>query len=139
VYRILHVDDEPDLLEMCKIFLEHDGEFTVNTFTSASDALDHLKSVPYDAIISDYQMPKMDGITFLKTFRASGNTTPFIIFTGRRREEIVIEVLNNGADFYHQKGGEPQAQFAELIHKIHYAISRRNAVLALGKKRTGLP
>ena len=40
-------------------------------------------------------MPEMDGITFLKKLRASGNFTPFIIFTGRGREDVVIEALNN--------------------------------------------
>ncbi|MEI7649860.1 MAG: PAS domain S-box protein, partial [Methanomicrobiales archaeon] len=76
-------------------------------------------------IISDYQMPDMGGITFLKQLKASGNKTPFIIFTGRGREEVVIDALNNGADFYIQKGGEPKSQFAELSHKIKTAVSRQ--------------
>ncbi|MDD4137229.1 MAG: PAS domain S-box protein, partial [Methanoregula sp.] len=121
------------LLEIGKLFLESNNEFTVNTSPSATWALDHLKSRGYDAIVSDYQMPKMDGITFLKKLRESGNTTPFIIFTGRGREEVVIEALNSGADFYIQKGGEPTSQFAELAHKIRHAISRRRADLALEK------
>jgi PAS domain S-box-containing protein len=133
VYHILYADDEPDLLEIGKIFLERDGTFTVDTFPSAIDALDHLRFHQYDAIVSDYQMPKMDGITFLKTLRASGNTTPFIIFTGRGREEVVIEALNSGADFYHKKGGECNPQFAELAHKILHAIFRKRADQALKK------
>ena len=59
-------------------------------------------------------MPGMDGIGFLKRVRASGNTIPFILFTGRGREEVVIQALNEGANFYLQKGGDPDAQFAEL-------------------------
>ncbi len=133
MYRILYVDDEPGLLELGKIFLECQGAFIVDTVTSAQEALDHLESVPYDAIISDYQMPVMDGITFLKTLRARGNTTPFIIFTGRGREEVVIEALNSGADFYHKKGGDCTPQFAELAHKIRHAISRRDEVIARKK------
>ncbi|MDD1693115.1 MAG: PAS domain S-box protein [Methanoregula sp.] len=125
--HILYVDDEPDLLEIGKLFLESEGEFSVDTSPSATGALDLLKSVQYDAIVSDYQMPKMDGITFLKALRASGNTTPFIVFTGRGREEVVIEALNSGADFYLQKGGDPEPQFTELAHKIHHAISRKQA------------
>jgi len=78
-------------------------------------------------IVSDYQMPGMTGIELLATLRESGDTTPFIIFTGRGREEIVIEALNNGADFYVQKGGYPKAQFAELAHKIRHAASRKEA------------
>ena len=125
VLRVLYVDDEPDLLRIGKLFLERDGAFTVDTLTSASEALTLLNSQQYDAIISDFQMPEIDGITFLKQLKASGNTTPFIIFTGRGREEVVIEALNEGADFYIQKGGEPRAQFAELANKIRYAITRR--------------
>jgi PAS domain S-box-containing protein len=131
MYRILYVDDEPGLLEITKLYLEDDGAFTVDTSPSPVDALHRLQSVPYDAIISDYQMLPMDGITFLKTLRSGGSTTPFIIFTGKGREDVVIEALNSGADFYLQKGGEPIAQFAELAHKLHHAISRKRADLAL--------
>jgi PAS domain S-box-containing protein len=127
MYRILYADDDPGLLEIGKLFLEQDGVFTVDTFPSATVALEHMISAEYDAIISDYQMPVTDGITFLKTLRHRGNTTPFIIFTGKGREEVVIEALNSGADFYIQKGGEPVSQYAELAHKIRQAVQRRRA------------
>ncbi len=130
--RVLYVDDEPGLLELSKLFLESEGSFAVDTLTSASEALIHLKTKRYDAIISDYQMPEIDGIGFLKQLRESGDTTPFIIFTGRGREEVVIEALNNGADFYLQKGGDPKSQFAELSNKIRYAVSRKKVEEALG-------
>ena len=100
--RVLYVDDEPSLLELGKIFLEKEVIFTVDILTSALEALERIKTEQYDAIISDYQMPEMDGITFLKQLKASGDATPFIIFTGRGREEVVIEALNEGADFYIQ-------------------------------------
>ena len=105
MYSLLYVDDEPGLLEIGKLFLEVNGDFSVTTINSASAALDLLKEENFAAIISDYQMPEMNGITFLKKLKASGNTTPFIIFTGKGREEVVIEALNEGADFYLQKGG----------------------------------
>jgi len=130
-YRILYVDDEPGLLEIGKIFLERSGQFSIDIITSASDALTLLNSGSYDAIISDYQMPGMDGIEFLKKVRSAGNTIPFILFTGRGREEIVIEAINNGADFYLQKGGDPRSQFAELEHKIHQAVQQRRAAYEL--------
>jgi DNA-binding response OmpR family regulator len=132
VIRALYVDDEPDLLEIAKLFLEREGIFTVDTLTSATVALEQLNTECYDAIISDYQMPDMDGIVFLKHLKATGNATPFIIFTGKGREEVVIEALNNGADFYIQKGGEPMSQFAELSNKIRYAVSRKQVEEALG-------
>jgi PAS domain S-box-containing protein len=90
-----------------------------------------MESATYDAIISDYQMPEMDGIKFLKQIRSSGNSIPFILFTGRGREEVVIEAINSGADFYLQKGGDPNAQFAELSYKLKIAVERKRAVNAL--------
>ncbi len=120
MYTILYVDDEPVLLDVGKHFLERSGEFRVDIITSAPVALTLLNEKAYDAIISDYQMPDMDGIEFLKKIRSSGNAIPFILFTGRGREEVVIQALNEGADFYLQKGGEPKSQFAELSNKIRY-------------------
>jgi len=125
--RVLYVDDEPGLLEIGKIFLEQRGQFSVDIITSAQAGLTFLKTNNYDAIISDYQMPEMNGIEFLKKVRTSGNTIPFILFTGRGREEIVIQALNEGADFYLQKGGEPVSQFTELAHKIRQAVQQRMA------------
>jgi DNA-binding response OmpR family regulator len=121
--RILYVDDEPELLEIGKLFLEKEEGFSVETLSSARVALDRVKEDRFDAIISDYQMPEMDGITFLKRLKTSGNKIPFVIFTGRGREEVVIEALNNGADFYVQKGGEAKSQFADLSSKIRHAVS----------------
>ena len=129
--RLLYVDDEPCLLEIGKLYLEKVGTFAVDTFLSAGDALEQLRRKEYDAIISDYQMPDMDGIMFLRELKATGNTTPFIIFTGKGREEVVIEALNNGADFYLQKGGELKSQFAELSNKIQHAVTQRQVEAAL--------
>jgi len=120
--RVLYVDDEPDLLDLAKIFLEGQGEFVVNTLTSGRAALEQLNIEQFDAIISDYQMPGMDGIQFLVEVRTRFGQVPFILFTGRGREEVVIQAINSGADFYLQKGGAPEAQFAELSHKIKKAV-----------------
>ena len=128
---VLYVDDEPNLLDIAKRFLERAGEFRVGISTSAQEALDSHSIQSYDAIIADYQMPGMDGIAFLKVVREKFGDIPFILFTGRGREEVVIEAINNGADFYLQKGGDPKSQFAELAHKIRQAVARRQAEQSL--------
>ena len=128
---VLYVDDEPDLLEIGKIFLEESGVYIIDTSLSAADALIMLGQKKYDAIISDYQMPGMDGIKFLQVLRNRGDQIPFIIFTGKGREEVIIEALNSGVDFYLQKGGDPKAQFAELKNIIGKAIGQKSADDAL--------
>jgi PAS domain S-box-containing protein len=133
---VLYVDDEEVLLELGKLFLEKSGQFCVETVTSANEALQRLKSTMYEAIVSDYQMPDMDGIAFLKAIRAEFPDLPFIIFTGKGREEVVIEAFESGADFYLQKGGKPTPQFLELGHKITAAVRRRRAEKALQESET---
>jgi PAS domain S-box-containing protein len=127
MYTVLYVDDEESLLEVGKLFLEGDGRFSVDIITSSPAALSLMEKKNYDAIISDYQMPEMDGIEFLKRVRNAGNQIPFILFTGRGREEVVIQALNEGADFYLQKGGDTVPQFAELAHKVRLAVEQRRA------------
>ena len=124
---ILYVDDEPVMLDTLKLFLERDPEFRVVPALSAKDALTMLETAGYDAIISDYEMPEIDGIQFLKIVREKYPRLPFIIFTGKGREEIVIESLNNGADYYVRKGGDPKAQFAELSSKVKHAVELRES------------
>ncbi len=128
---LLYVDDEPALLEIARLFLERTGNYSVSTCDNPHDALKIISQDSFDAIISDYQMPECDGISFLKYLRKIGNNTPFIIFTGKGREDVVIQALNEGADFYLQKGGDPKSQFAELSNKIRYAVTRKQSEEAL--------
>ena len=124
---LLFVDDEPALLEIGKTFLERNAGLRVDTQETAIDALRLLETQSYDAIVSDYQMPDMDGIAFLKALREGGDTTPFIIFTGKGREEVVIEAFEAGADFYIQKGSDPKSRFAELERKVRKAVDLHRA------------
>ncbi len=135
---VLYVDDEPELLDLSKLFLERTGDFSVTTAGSALEALSLLEKVSFDAIVSDYQMPVRDGIGFLTDVRKKFPEVPFILFTGKGREEIAIKAFELGADFYLQKGGEPKAQFAELSHKVRQAIRRRQAEEGLKKREQQL-
>ncbi|MDD3135428.1 MAG: PAS domain S-box protein [Methanoregula sp.] len=136
--RVLYVDDEGAFLELGKVYLELSGDLTVTTATSVPEEIRLLELATFDAIVSDYQMPEMNGIGFLKVVRARGDKTPFIIFTGKGREEVVIEALNSGADFYLQKCSEPKAQFTELAHKIRRAVQHRIDENALHAQTTFL-
>jgi PAS domain S-box-containing protein len=125
--RVLYVDDELFLHDPFKLLMEKDGEFSVDAVSSAKEGLDRLSAEPYDAVVSDYQMPVMDGIAFLKHLRRTGKRIPFILFTARGREEVVIEAINSGVDSYMQKGGDVLPQFAELTHSIRSAVEKKEA------------
>ena len=84
----------------------------VDTKISAQDGLDILKNQAYDAVISDFQMPGMDGIEFLKNIRSKFSDLPFILFTGKGREEVAVQAIENDVDFYIQKGEDARSQFA---------------------------
>jgi PAS domain S-box-containing protein len=135
--RVVYIDDEPGLLEITKHFLEINSELDVDTEGFPMAALAKIAQGTYDVIVSDYQMPGMDGIELLKALRRSGDRTPFILFTGRGREEVAIDALNNGADFYLQKGGDPKVQFRELKNAIIQLAQRKKAenLVALGERK----
>lgn len=122
--KILLVDDEPDLLNQAKVFLEREGNgLEIETALSAEKGLEKLDESDFDAIVSDYQMPETDGLEFLETLRKDWESDiPFIVFTGKGREEVAIEALNLGADRYLQKGGDPKSQYGVLSQAIEQEV-----------------
>jgi len=126
--KVLHVDDEPDFLALTKAFLEREyANLNIASATSAEEGLELLKGGKYDVVVSDYKMPVMDGLEFLKTLRAGGNTIPFIMFTGKGREEVAIEALNRGANHYLQKGVNITSMYGTLMHAIKQEVETKRA------------
>jgi len=135
---VLYVDDEPSLLFLAKEFLEMEGDVQVDTYPSAAKALEDLATKRYDVVISDYMMAHLDGVEFLRLLRERGDRTPFVLFTGRGREEVAIKALNLGADFYVQKSGDPAVQFGELRNVILQLAYRRRAEVSLHEREEQL-
>jgi PAS domain S-box-containing protein len=125
---ILYVDDDPQMTQFFSTYLEKMGNFKVISVQDGREAIILLsKEHSCDIIVSDYHMPNMNGIELLKESKKIPYPPPFILFTGKGREEVVIEAINNGAAFYLQKGGEIEALFAELAHKIRQAVGKQLA------------
>ncbi len=132
--RVLHVDDEPMICDVTRLCLEKGGRFKVDFVHTAEEALSLLKTGSYSCIISDYEMPSMNGLELLREVRSLDPEIPFILFSGKGRETVVIDAINTGADFFIQKGGDAKTLFAELNHKVDYAINKRNARLSLKRR-----
>jgi len=129
--KVLMVDDDSSVLEVAKIFLERSKDIRVDTVKSAKEAMERLNEDRYDVIVSDYVMPRIDGISFLKWVRVQDSDIPFILFTGKGREEVVIEAINNGADYYLQKDTNPKVLYTELTHQIRQAAERQKTKRAV--------
>ncbi|MEM0448260.1 MAG: response regulator [Methanomassiliicoccales archaeon] len=122
-----YIDDERPMLELAKEFLEMDGSLKVDVFDVVYDAFSALSNKSYDVIVCDYQMPEMNGIQVLKVLRENGERVPFILFTGKGREEVAIEALNLGANRYIQKGGDVRSLFMELRHAVEQLTKQMRA------------
>lgn len=113
------MDDEPSFLDQAEMFLEEeDDRLDVTTATSVEKGIEILEEEDFDAIVSDYKLPEMDGIDFLEYLRDQEIDIPFIVFTGKGREEVAMESLNLGADRYLKKGGDPEVQFSILASAV---------------------
>jgi len=125
--RVLHVDDEAGLLKIAKRCLELEGDFNVDTASSVEEALRKMKKKDFDVVVSDYKMPGKDGLDLLRALKDTGCAVPFIMFTGKGREEVAIKALNLGADQYLNKTGDPGTVYGELAHSIKHAMQRTKA------------
>lgn len=124
--KILAVDDDDSMLEQTKLYLEKKG-WSVETTHSAEKAMEMVEEGAYDAVISDYQMPEMSGLDFLRIFRMDGHDIPFVIYTGKGPEEIAINALNLGANSYFQKGGDPGTTYDLMAQAIEKEVAHYRA------------
>jgi CheY-like chemotaxis protein len=133
VTEVLCVDKNPVQLESCKNFLEREKDIHVQTALSADEALERMKTVSVDAIIADYDLPGSDTLQFLRIVREMHPGILFILFTGTSSEEVAIEALNNGADYYIRKGADPTSRFLDLSEKLRHKIWAKNAIVVARK------
>jgi len=137
-YRVLHVDDDAGQLDLTADFLERaDSRLQVLTETSASDALERIDAVAVDAVVSDYQMPDMDGLAFLDRVRDDYPDLPFVLFTGQGSEEIASEAIARGVTDYLQKEVGPD-QYTVLANRLTNAIESREMAAELRRSEAHL-
>jgi len=100
--RILVVDDEVSMCQYLSILLAKEG-YKVTTACSGAEALALMEKSPFDVVLSDIQMPTVDGIQLLKGIKAVDPETPVIMLTAYASEQSAIDAVNLGAYSYLQK------------------------------------
>ncbi|WP_455378493.1 response regulator [Petrachloros mirabilis] len=118
--RILIIEDDPDLAEFVQKGLREE-RYAVDCAQDGEEGLLMASTIPYDLVILDVMLPKLDGFTVCRRLRASANTTPILLLTAKGTVDDRVAGLNLGADDYLTK---PFA-FAELLARVRALIRRK--------------
>lgn len=117
--RILVVEDEKKVASFIKRGLEEES-FSVDMAYDGEEGLYMAESNPYDLILMDLMLPKMDGLSVIKELRNKGNKTPVLCLTAKDTVEDIVSGLDSGSDDYLTK---PFA-FAELVARVRALLRR---------------
>jgi DNA-binding response OmpR family regulator len=118
--RVLIVEDERRLAENVARSLRESAGYAVDVTFDGEEGLYMAGTNPYDLILLDLMLPKMDGLSVLRSIRRSGSAVPVLVLTARDEKESVVALLNAGADDYVAKPfdlGELMARVKALIRR----------------------
>ena len=136
--RVLIVDDDVDMARLISFRLLRDApHFSISIAGGGRECLEFLENNQVDCILSDYQMPEMDGMELLAAIRKQGNDIPFIFVTGQGNEQVARNAFKNGADDYYTKE-VGFAHFARIINSVEQSIKKRIAERAKTDAETAM-
>ena len=124
--KIMLVDDSKTMRNIQKNILSQLGYTEVEEARDGQDALDKAPLFKPDLILLDWNMPNVDGLTFAKTYRSQGNTTPIIMVTTEAEKSRVIEAIKAGVNNYVVKPFTAET----LSEKINQTMAKVSAAAA---------
>jgi PAS domain S-box-containing protein len=126
--QALLVDDDPAFTDLTATYLERVSDsITTHTETTPADAISYVRSADrIDCVVSDYNMPRLNGLELFEEIRDLDPDVPFILFTGRGSEEIASEAISAGVTDYLQKDSG-QEQYEVLANRIENVVAQYRA------------
>jgi len=118
--RVLSIEDEARLAENVARSLREVAGYAVDVAPDGEEGAFMAESNPYDLVILDLMLPKLDGLSVLQRMRRQGSPAPVLVLTARDEKESVVALLNAGADDYISKPfdlGELMARAKALIRR----------------------
>jgi EAL domain-containing protein (putative c-di-GMP-specific phosphodiesterase class I)/CheY-like chemotaxis protein len=138
--RVLVIDDEPAVLKAIGMVLQRRG-FSVDTMSSAKQALSQIPQQRYHAILSDIIMPEMTGVEFLRELRRHDLDVPVILMTAGPTLDSAIDAIEYGAQQYLLKPVEPDALVKAVGRAValgELARAKRDALVGGARKTVSL-
>lgn len=129
--RVLVVEDDPDLRRQLSSALTQAG-YAVDAAPDGEEGQFLGETEPYDAIVLDLGLPKTDGVSVLKAWRAQGVSTPVLILTARDRWSDKVEGFDAGADDYVAKPFHTEELLARMRALLRRAAGHASATLECG-------
>lgn len=129
--KLLLAEDEKELSKALTVILEH-SQYTIDAVYDGAQALDYLESESYDGVILDIMMPKVDGITVLKTLRNQGNSVPVLLLTAKDEVDDKVLGLDSGANDYLTKPFAAKELLARIRAMTREKTSSDDSTLRFG-------
>jgi len=122
--KILIAEQSKTMRRIIRNILKHMGHTDVFEAATGEEALKKVGEVKPDMILTGWHMPKMDGLTFVKSIRANNLDTPIMMVTSEAEKESVIEAISAGVSHYVIKPFDPEtltSRVNEMIDRHHVA------------------
>lgn len=129
--RLLLAEDEKALSKALVTILERNN-YSVDAVDDGQTALDYLEADNYDGVILDIMMPKVDGITVLKTIRSNGNRIPVLMLTAKAEVDDKVLGLDSGANDYLTKPFQTQELLARIRAMTRTQTAQTDSRLQMG-------
>lgn len=114
--RILLVDDNKMGISARKAVLEELG-YVVSTATSSTDALTRFREQPFDLVVTDYKMPRMNGAELIAELRTQSPAIPVILLSGFA-DTLGLDELNTGANAVIQKSANEVVLMVRAVRRL---------------------